>query len=257
MNRRSKLAAVVGGATLATAVFGAFPSSAATAGTDNSWCTTHNNVAIIGTSADTGYATTGYPSTGQTYQPTTYGWTYRFGQSLAGGWNTKVQNYAHNGALASDYLPGGRWTTTTGAFADMTTVAPNLIIIDLGGNEFYSQVDPATFAANLKTVVDNVKTASPGASILLSIYAQMHWSANQYASTETHTWADYANQIYNTAVSEGVALIDMRQYIPAADSTTLPNPTPWYTDQIHLNDAGNLAEYGGFWGWTSSIASLC
>ncbi|WP_236793451.1 hypothetical protein [Amycolatopsis sp. GM8] len=64
-------------------------------------------------------------------------------------------------------------------------------------------------------------------------------------------------QIYNTAVTQSVAMIDMRQYIPPADSTNLPNPSPWDSNNIHLNDAENLAEYGGFWGWASAIDSIC
>jgi acyl-CoA thioesterase-1 len=235
------------------------PSEAATpaAATGASWCTSQKDVAIIGTSAETGYGTTGYPTDAQTYEPTAWGWTNRFSQSLSGGWGTVVQNYAHNGAMASDFLSGGRWPNTTGALADIATKAPNLVIIDLGANEFYTQLDPATFAANLKTVIDDVKSAAPGSSILLSIYAQLLWAPNQWASTETNQWPVYATQIYNTAVAEGVALVDMRQYIPNAGSANLPSPSPWYTDNLHLNDAGNLAEYGAFWGWTSSIASLC
>jgi hypothetical protein len=253
VKRKATLIAGACAAALVSTVFG-IPSSDA-AGANSAWCTTQNNVAIIGTSADTGYGTTGYPSGSQTYQPTTYGWTNRFAQSLHAQWGTTMENYAHNGSLAADYLPGGRWSTTTGAVADIAANQPELIIIDLGGNEFVSQVPPTTFAANLTTVLDNVKTARPGATILISIYSQLLWAANPSASTENYTWSQYATQIYNTAVNEGVALIDMRQYIPPAGSTNLPNP--WNSDNIHLNDAGNLAEYGGFWGWASSIASIC
>jgi acyl-CoA thioesterase I len=255
MRRKSKLITTASVTVLATTLFGAVPSDAATA--QSTWCVSQHNVAIIGTSADTGYGTTGYPTDADTYQQTRYGWTFRFGQSLYGQWGTKIENYAHNGALAADYLPGGRWSTTTGAIADITTNQPELVIIDLGGNEFNAQVPPSTFAANLKTVVDNVKTARPGATILMSIYAQLQWAPNPWAATENYTWDQYGTQIYNTAVQEGVALIDMRQYIPPADSAALPNPSPWNPDNIHLNDAGNLAEYGGFWGWASSIASIC
>jgi lysophospholipase L1-like esterase len=257
MKRSLKLLTVTLVTGLTVAVSGAIPSSADTSGPGSAWCTTHNNVAIIGTSADTGYGTTGYPTDAQTYQPTPYGWTFRFGQSLYGQWGTTVQNYAHNGALASDYLPGGRWSSTTGATADITTHQPDLVIIDLGGNEFYSQVPPTTFATDLTTVVNNVKAAQPDATILMSIYAQLLWTPNPYASTENYTWDQYATQIYNTAVNEGVALVDMRQYVPPAGIADLPNPSPWTSDNIHLNDAGNLAEYGAFWGWTSSIASTC
>lgn len=255
MTRKATLITATVVAALVATVVDAVPSDAASS--SSAWCTSHNNVAILGTSADTGYGTTGYPTDSQTYQPTVYGWTLRIANSLHAQWGTTVENYAHNGALAADYLPSGRWSDTTSAIADITTKQPELVIIDLGGNEFYSQTPPDTFATNLKTVVDQVKTARPGATILMSIYAELAWTPNPDASTENYTWTQYATQIYNTAVTEGIALIDMRQYIPPAGSTNLPNPSPWNPDNIHLNDAGNLAEYGGFWGWTSSIASIC
>jgi len=256
MRRRTRfavLAAIVG---MSISVFGVVPSDADT-GSNSSWCTTHDKVAIIGTSADTGYGTTGYPADGETYEQTAYGWTFRFGESLHAQWGTTVQNYSHNGALAADYLPGGRWPTTTGAVADITTQQPDLVIIDVGGNEFNAQVSPTTFVNNLTTLVNDVKAARPGVTILMSIYAELLWAPNPWASTENYTWDQYATQIYNTAVSEGVALVDMRQYIPSAGDPNQPNPSPWTSDNIHLNDAGNLAEYGAFWGWTSSIASIC
>lgn len=231
-------------------------SSTASAAT-STWCAAHNNVAIVGTSAETGYGTTGYPSGADTFQRTTYGWVTRYSDSLHAQWGTTVHDYAHNGALASDYLPGGRWTSTIGATGDMQTYSPDLVIVDLGGNEFWSQVDPSTFAANLGQVIDNIRAARPGVDILMSIYATLHWAPNPQASTETWTWPQYASVIYNTAVAKGTALVDMRQYVADADSTTPPIPSTWDSDLIHQNDAGNLAEQGAFWGWTSSIASIC
>lgn len=254
MRRKATLFAAGLVAALVVTVVDALPSDAASA---SSWCTSQHNVAIIGTSAETGYGTTGYPTGADTYQPTTYGWANRFYRTLNAQWGTKMQNYAHNGAMATDYLPGGRWTTTTGAFSDIAATQPELVIIDLGGNEFYSQVPPSTFAANLANVVNNVKTARPGATILLSTYAELLWAPNPWASTENYPWSQYATQIYNTAVNQGVAMIDLRQYIPAAGSNNLPNPSPWNSDNIHLNDTGNIAEFAGFFGWASSIASIC
>ncbi|GLY70523.1 SGNH/GDSL hydrolase family protein [Amycolatopsis taiwanensis] len=250
-----KLIAAATLAAITVTLIGAVPSDAATP--TPAWCTSHHNVAIIGTSADTGYGTTGYPSNAETYQPTRYGWTFRFSQNLYAEWQTAVQNYAHNGALATDYLPGGRWSDTTSATNDIAAKQPELVIIDLGGNEYISQVPPATFGANLKTVVDNVKAARPNVTILMSIYTELLWTPNPWASTKKYNWESYSAQIFNTAVQEGVALVDMRQYIPAAGSADLPNPSPWNSDNAHLNDAGNLAEYGGFWGWASALASIC
>src|SRR4051812_18096138 len=130
MKRSLKLITATSLAVISITVFGTVPSDAADSPA-SSWCTTQNNVAIIGTSADTGYGTTGYPSGAETYQATPYGWTFRFARSLHAQWGTTMQNYAHNGALASDYLPGGRWTSTTGALSDITTNQPDLVIVDL------------------------------------------------------------------------------------------------------------------------------
>ncbi|GLY68725.1 SGNH/GDSL hydrolase family protein [Amycolatopsis taiwanensis] len=191
-----------------------------------------------------------------TSQPATAGPSASAKTSTPNG-KPAVQNYAHNGALATDYLPGGRWSDTTGATNDIAAKQPELVIIDLGGNEYISQVPPATFGANLKTVVDNVKAARPNVTILMSMYTELLWTPNPWASTKNYNWESYSAQIFNTAVQEGVALVDMRQHIPAAGSADLPNPSPWNSDNAHLNDAGNLAEYGGFWGWASALASIC
>lgn len=227
----------------------------------STWCADHSDIAIVGTSAETGYGTTGYASSTDTYAPTVYGWVTRFTNSMRAQWGTNVHDYAHNGALASDYLPGGRWTGTTGAITDMATYQPDLVLVDLGGNELYSQVDPATFQSNLNMVITNIRAMRPGVDILMSIYAQMKWVPNQYTNppyaAQKYTWDQYATIIYNTAVAQGTALVDMRQYIPNADASPMTNPTVWNTDNIHVNDAGNLAEQGAWWGWASSLASIC
>lgn len=225
------------------------------------WCADHSDVAIVGTSADTGYGTTGYASTTDTYYPTVYGWETRFANSLHGQWGTTTHNYAHNGALASDFLPGGRWPAQVGAVADMATYGPDLVLVDVGGNELYSQVDPAVFQANLTELVQNIKTMRPGVTILMSIYAQLKWVPNQYSNppfeAQRWTWDQYASVIYGTAVAQQTALVDMRQYVPNADASPMTAPTVWNSDGIHLNDAGNLAELGAWWGWASSLASIC
>ena len=256
MTTRARLATVVA-AVLVLA--GATSASAQTS--QPTWCTGHANIGIVGTSAETGYGTTGYSSSTDTYAPTVYGWVTRFSNSVHAQWGTATHDYAHNGAMASDYLPGGRWSGTTGATTDMATYSPDLVLVDLGGNEFWSQVDPATFQTNLTAVITNIKAARPGVTILMSIYARLHWAPNQYTnppnSPQKWTWDQYATVIYNTAVAQQTALIDMRQYVPDAEASPMTNPTVWNSDGIHLNDAGNLAEYGGWWGWVSSLASIC
>jgi len=227
----------------------------------STWCVSKANVAIVGTSAETGYAKTGYASTTDTYYPTTYGWTTRFSNAVHAQWNTTTHNYAHNGALASDFLPGGRWANTTGAVADMQTYSPDLVLLDVGGNEYQIQQDPALFQNNLTTLVNNIKAARPGVTILMNIYAEFKWVPNQYTNppnkAQVYTWNTYASIIYNTAVAQGEPLVDERQYIPPAASSPGPNPSPWASDLIHLNDTGDLVAKGLWWGWVSALGSLC
>ncbi|WP_326834238.1 SGNH/GDSL hydrolase family protein [Amycolatopsis rhabdoformis] len=233
--------------------------TSADAAGQRSWCAAKSNVAIVGTSADTGYGSTGYQSTTDTWASTTYGWTTKFANGVHAQWQTNVQNYSHNGALAADYLPGGRWAGTTGAIADMAAKQPDLVLVDLGGNDFWAQNDPAKFQTDLNNVIDGIRASRPGGvDILMSIYAELKWTPNPYGgNTQKYTWDQYASVIYQTAVAKGTALTDLRQYIPPAGSANLPNPSPWTSDNIHLNDAGNLAEYGMWWGWTASLGSIC
>lgn len=242
-----------------TSVGVGFTATSASAQTPPPYCATKTQLAIVGTSAETGYATTGYPSGAQTYNPTTYGWATRFANSVHSQWSTNVSNYAHNGSLASDFLPGGRFTDTTAAVADIAVKKPTLVLLDVGGNEYWSQKDPAVFQTNLNTLIDNIKAATPNAVILMSIYAELKWvqSVDSGNVPQKYTWAQYASVIYNTAVAKGNALVDLRQYIPPATATPQPNPSTWYTDGIHQNDAGNIAEYGMWWSWVSALWSNC
>lgn len=253
-----KIAAALAGLTTAAGVY-VVTGPAASAQTPPPYCADKSNLAIVGASSETGYATTGYPSGAQTFQPTAYGWASRFANSVKSQWGTTVTDYAHNGAMATDYLPGGRWASTTGAIADIAARKPSLVLINLAGNEYNIQKDPAQTQADLGALVDKIRAASPNALILMGIYAEYKWAPNADNGymTQKYTWAQYGSAVYNTAVAKGTPLLDLRQYIPPAASSQLPSPSPWYTDNIHLNDAGNLAEYGAWWGWTSSLWSTC
>ncbi|HJQ45680.1 MAG TPA: SGNH/GDSL hydrolase family protein [Amycolatopsis sp.] len=239
----------------ATVLLVATPASAASV--QVAWCDDQSRVALIGTSADTGYGTTGYSSPDDTFARTRYGWVTKISNDLTAQWQTVTTDYSHNGAMASDYLPGGRWSITTGALGDIASTRPPLVLIDLGGNEYWAQHDPAVLQTQLGQIIDQVRAARPDVTILLSIYPELNWQPNAYASTKTWDWSAYGSAIYNTAVTKQTALIDLRQTIPPAADPVPTNPNVWTSDGIHLNDAGNLAEYGIWWGWVSSLASVC
>jgi lysophospholipase L1-like esterase len=252
-----KLIALLATAVTATVVLIATPASAQTTTTQIGWCDDQSRVALLGTSADTGYATTGYSSPDDTFARTRYGWATKLADNLAASWQTVTDNYAHNGAMASDYLPGGRWSTTTTALGKIAATAPPLVLIDLGGNDYWAQRDPAVFKSQLGQIIDQIRAARPDVTILLSIYPELRWQPNEYGSTKRYAWTAYTAAIFDTAVTKGTALLDLRQTIPAATDPVPTNPDVWTSDRIHLNDAGNLAEFGVWWGWVSSLASVC
>lgn len=251
-----KLAVLTVGVALTGAlVVAASPATATTP----TYCSDKSDIAILGASSETGFGTTGYPAGGQTFSPTTYGWATRYANSVSGQWGTVVTDYAHNGARVADYQPGGRWPSTVGAVADLATKAPSITVINLGGNEYWAQDDPAGFQTRLGQLVDSVRAASPNGLVLLAIYSELKWAQSVDSGNlpQRYTWSQYASAIYSTAVSHGTPLVDLRQYIPPATSTNQPVPTTWNSDGIHQNDAGNLAEYGMYWGFTSMLWSLC
>jgi lysophospholipase L1-like esterase len=249
---RTRLKAAAAAAGLAVAasitVASALPASAGSAG---SWCSSGRaNLAFLGASSETGYGSTGYPAGVWTYYPTTYGWTRRLGDLLERSWGTTTENYSHNGAMVSDYLPGGRWSITTGAVADLAGAQPTLVIIDLGGNEYWAQIDPAVFENNLRTMIANVRTSRPGVDIMLYLHEEISWPAagNAYwpQPTPKYPWSQYAGRISTVASTLSTGLFDMRRFVKPSKG----NPDGlWNSDGIHLNDAGQSVVNAAWWGW--------
>lgn len=244
-------------AVAATVMVAVTPASAQTGTVQIAWCGDQSRVALIGTSADTGYATTGYSSPDDTFARTRYGWATKLADNLHASWQTVTDNYAHNGARSADYLPGGRWASTTTALDQITTNKPPLVLIDLGGNDYWAQRDPAVFKSELGQIIDQIRAARPDVTILLSIYPELRWQPNEFASTKQYDWSAYTAAIFDTAVTKPTALLDLRQTFPAATDPVPTSPNVWAADGIHLNDAGNLGEFGVWWGWISSLASVC
>lgn len=230
--------------------------SAASAGSAGTWCASGKaSLAILGASSETGYGTTGYPSGVQTYYPTTYGWTRRLGDLLERTWGTTTKNYSHNGAQVSDYLPGGRWPVTIGAVADLAATQPALVIIDLGGNEYWTQVAPAVFESNLRTMIAYIRVARPSVDIMLYLHEEISWATNGNAywpqSAPKYPWSQYASRIVTVASTLPTGMVDMRQFINPSEG----DPAGlWSADGIHLNDAGQSVVNGVWW---DRLAASC
>jgi lysophospholipase L1-like esterase len=126
-----------------------------------------------------------------------------------------------------------------GAVNSIAADQPSLVFIELGGNESYTDVDPAVYQANLEQLTSAIWSVSPRSTL---VYETI-WPFDPRAVTNpVHTWDQYATAMWKVAVNHAAGWIDQRQFFPAhyADdaNTHLLN-----TDQIHPTDAGNAVEY--------------
>lgn len=148
--------------------------------------------------------------------------------------NTQITAHAHGGAMVSDFLDGGRFPETTAAVDKVAVSKPALVIIELGGNEYHHDVDPEQYRANLGTLTNRLKAASPRSTLLyLTI-----WPFERRSSTTAHHYDEYAEVARQSATQAGGWWVDMRQFFPSTaagdEHTKLISP-----DGIHANDAGN------------------
>lgn len=214
----------------------------------STWCADRSNLAVLGASSETGYATTGYDSPDNGYWPTRYGWVARLARNAKAEWGTVTDVYARNGAMIKDFFAGGRWPTTAEAIHRVAATQPDLVII--GGalvNEYVNNVDPATAEADLRRLVTGLRDARPGVDILIITYPDIKWP------NAGRPWSDYTAVNHRVAVELGTGLVDMQQYIddPYTDTAGL-----WDSDNAHLNDAGQAVE-GHLWTLLWSWAIRC
>lgn len=208
------------------------------------WCTDQSDIAVFGSSSETGYRLADYANEDGLYAPTRYGWVSKIGRSAQGQYGTTVRAYARNGAVSADFLSGGRWPLTVTAAADMAARGTDdLVLMDMGVNDAGTGVTPAQFAANLTQIIHDIRAARPGIDILLIV----HWTI----STLPTPWADYAREIRNVAIANQAGLVDLRQDI---ESSAVDQAGLWDTDRYHLNAAGHSVVAARVWSW---LAASC
>jgi acyl-CoA thioesterase-1 len=196
------------------------------AASPNTWCTDKSSMDILGDSASTG---TGLTDPGNS-------WIAKLRAVMP---HTRINTYAHDGAMVSDFLPGGRWPETLGAVSRIAVDKPSLVLIELGGNESYHDLDPARYQANLEQLTKAIWAVSPRSTL---VYETIWQFDPREPVIPAHTWDDYANAMRTVVDNHAAGSIDLRQDFPRryADDvhTHLLN-----TDKIHPTDAGNAVEF--------------
>lgn len=199
------------------------------------YCAGMGKVAIIGQSLCTGYGSTGYPDGAVDYQPTERGWWAQF---EAAHTDTEWRNYAHNGAMASDFRPGGRWPAAVGAVDDITAWKPNIVVIMLGGNEFFQGINPqGAYWQNLDHIVGRLHTSS-GARL----YVMSEYDFPPELAEGDHPQSAYREVAALVAANHNATYVNLAWHMPP----TSDNSDGYYLPDeygpglsVHLTDAGH------------------
>lgn len=128
---------------------------------------------------------------------------------------------------------------------DGTIVAnlnPDLITVMLGRNEFLSQIDPATYKANLKALLMNIHAVKPTVPVCVSA---------PISTTATRT-IPYSS--YEAVAGQCITELGYSQLIGVDKATLITNTaTQLGPDGIHPNDAGNAQMKTG---WNAAIPAI-
>ena len=207
------------------------------------YCSGMGRVAILGQSLCTGYGSTGYPEDAVDYQPTDRGWVAQFERAYT---DTTFFNYAHNGAMVSDFMPGGRWDATVGAVDDIREHKPNRTIIMLGGNEFFQGIDPwSVYFCNLHDLLRRLRNYGAGRLTVLSEYD----FPTELAGGE-HPQIEYRKATALAAALNSAEYVNLACHMPPSSN----NEDGYYIpdeygpgQSVHLTDAGHdkMAELVG------------
>lgn len=237
MNRRVMTAAATTAAVAAATV--PVSMSVAEAGTVNTWCRDKQNVAVLGASTEAGKGLPDYENPGDGgYDPTEYGWVSQISELSRAAWGTEVHNYSHSGATVADYEDGGRWDDTVGAVDDMFAYGADLMVIDLGANEFMTGMPPERYEKKLRDLIGRARTERDVDVLLVG-----HW---RIAMQKDRPWSAYMAAQYRVARDMDASLIDFTQLIDATDKDSAGL---WADDGVHLSAAGQSVVTGAIWSW--------
>lgn len=136
---------------------------------------------------------------------------------------------AQTGATSGDFE-----AQATNLAAITANVKADLVTIELGANDYGRDGGtPSQLAANLKTMVSDIRAASTDhePSIVIMLMYSNDWGANSLG----YSWSSYRSAIQSvTSDDSSLGLIDMNSFATAGTSSPYLSPT----DHLHPSDAG-------------------
>lgn len=130
--------------------------------------------------------------------------------------------------------------------ADLATIAPSLVVVTAGANDFKTGVTPATSKAQINTLLTQIRVKAPNASLLLNVEHELGSVGSPVAP-----WAEYAANYYALADERGdCAVFDFWQRVGLGGP---PQPAKAqgiiHADNQHYTDAGYLM-------WAEALAGF-
>ena len=113
---------------------------------------------------------------------------------------------------------------------DVLPIHPHLVIITVGGNDYFKKVPLTEFAANLRKLESILRGA--GAVVVFQTYYAMLPEAGP-------GFADYMGVVRQVATATGAGLIDQFSWFSGWQQADLPTYRTVMRDQAHLKPIGN------------------
>lgn len=167
------------------------------------------------------------------------GLTVYLGDETKGIQGHEGGHYGWTAGNVADAFGPGYYAALTAAGG----LAPALVTVAVGTNDYLYQTPAATFRANLATIVANIRSVAPNASIALIGYARRGDLAAQPIG-----WQAYIDALYAVADADtgglngrgGVAVIDLSARLPDAAFTGAADALGLLDgDRVHYSTKGH------------------
>ena len=189
-------------------------------------CTTPSEIAILGASSEASKRKSA--------------WVKRFKRYAKEHWGANTEVHAWAGIRVGEFLEQGKVGNPEEVIASLKKQKPELVIMHLGANDYYSNRSPATVERDLRSLTRRATNGSSDVSLLYII----HWDVVKKAHKHPWSWSEYADRIEDVAVDYGAKVVDAREFIdPYPESTA----GVWSKDQMHVNGAGHSALFAAVW----------
>ncbi len=127
-----------------------------------------------------------------------------------------------------------QWLTDNNEWHEaIATVAPELVIIGLGRNDWSTNVTVTDFKTRMRSLIDTkIRAQAPNTSLAFVV---QHETAS---TTATTTWASFAPAVYELAEEYDAAVVDLNERFGPGVASAAPFSLV-DADAIHLTDKGS------------------